>query len=371
MRPYAFMLLASAVFATGCSQSTVVLSETEAVSEMPVVSLPQYVTTEAVEGDVCRIYGNNFRVEGELLNTSTADTGVVSYTDYEGVVQDLSVQTMLDNTDAAEAIRLYMQGDYSAFADYLPADVNTDFVEYYYYSVDGESYMDCFHDTENDVYYSVVPYGDEYLLASSNRMFFVTLHPETVQFDDPTEDPMDYHVRSTYEEMAVANTIMALQGQSGSTQVSSNPTLYVTEADVQKRKDMVAYNDMQWNPDGTSSDSSVTLDTHSAVAQASQWTLQASSPYSYVSNGLKLYGLYGVKSADSFSIQGTVDNLFASERPWVITIKYLDSDNNLLKVHTVDNTDNPIDPSGTGSFSYTLSGETDLSNIAAIQFELY
>ncbi len=360
------------ILLAGCSQVASTTQSEPLVSEnTEQLVLPVYIYTDAVEGDVCRIYDNNFKVEGELMNTDSAKSGTVSYTDYDGIVQDLSVTKMVDTADASDAIRLYIQGDYAAFEEYLPDTVDSSQMEYYYYSVDGESYMNCFYDPVNSVYYSIIPYGEEYLLAESPRRFYLTLHPETIQFKNPAEDPMTYHTRSTYEELAVANTIMALQGEGSSQAAASSNGLYSSETDRQRRQSMIDYNNFNWNPDGTSDDTSVTIDTKSAAAKASQWTLQASSPYSYVNNGLKLYGLYGVKSSDTFSIQGTVDNLFDSERPWVITIKYLDSDSNLVALHTIDKTDDPIPASGTGTFSYTLSGDVDLSSITAIQFDLY
>lgn len=370
MRFKILTLLLLSLAIAGCTTTEDTDAVYEQTTEVEVPVLPIYMYAEDVDGDVCRMYDNNFRIEGSLLTTESADAGVITYTDIDGIVQDIKAVKMIDVSDATNAIELYLQGDYVEFNEYLPDGVNSELTEYYYYSVDGESHMNCIHDAENEMYYSIIPYGQEYLLVSSPRMFYVTMDAETIQFDDPTKDPLTYHVRSVYEEMAVANTIMALQGQRG-VSVSNSSGLYNTEADKQKRRDMVSYNNNTWNPDGTSDGSPDTIDTKSPAAKASQWTLQATSPYSYVTNGLKLYGLYGVKSSDNFSIEGTVQNLFDSERPWVILIKYIDNDGNLIALRAIDNTDTPIHGNGTGTFSYTLSNDVALSSITAVQFDLY
>ena len=374
------VLLLSTAILSACSLNSdtaeqAVTDETDEVignaQDTAYLVLPEYLDSNELDGEVCSLYGINFKLDGDILNDSTADIGVVTYASNKDVITDITASRYVDTGNVTDAVRKMIKGDYAAIDEYLPYDIIGDSLTYYYYSVDGESYMDCVYSEEKDMYYSVVPCLPHYMIVSSSSMFFVTLEPAAITFDNPADNPMTYHTRSTYEETAVANTIRALSERSRSDSSTGDMSLFNTATDKEKRDKMISYGKLTWNLDGTNTLTNDVIDTKSISAKASQWTLKATSQYSYVENGLKLYGLYGTKSNTNFSIQGTVDNLFDSPRPWVIMIKYLDIDSQLLALKVLDYTDSPIPAGGTGTFSCSLSDSVDLNSIAAIQFEMY
>lgn len=341
---------------------------TDVVTE-PLVTLPEYVEVPSRKTDVCSIYGINFKLSGSILNDTGASNGIVTYSSDEDAITDISATRHVDIDSAVYAVSEAIQGCYEPIQEYFSDDMLNADLEYYYYSVAGESYMMYMFAHDTEVYYSIVPCYPNYMVVESTQPFYVTLDPQTIKFGDPGKDPMKKHVRSTYEEQAVTNTLRMLASSGDGD--SSGTSLFNGSADVARRTKMLSYNNIDWNPDGTNNKTADSLDTTSIAAKASQWTLRATSQYTYSENGLKLYGLYGTKSNSSFSVQGTVENLFEDPRPWVIMLKYLDVDSNIVAVKVLDYTKKPIPGNGSGTFSCDITSEIDLGAITAIQFEMY
>ena len=331
------------------------------------------------EGAVVAIKDLHFRIDGELKEQPDDYDTIITYYK-EDIIHTLQYFSVADTVDVKAIIIDFINGDYTEYKELLSINESDECV-YYSYEILGQT-VTLVSDTTTGLYYSIIPVGEEYLLISADTEFYLTEDRITTVLGDPEQTPMVKHTYSTYETQAIANTKALLQesnvgfvatGNYGTTTSNSSVITYTSEADNKTREQMAKYASYKWESDGTSKDTKLSLDLTSAIAKSSQWILSAESVYSWSDNGLKLSGLQATKSSVQFTLKGTVTNLLATERPWVLVIKLLDKDGALLKVEVVDSRSTPLSGCADTEFSIltTSSEDVDINEIKSIQFDIY
>ena len=335
---------------------------------------------EERQGDVVNIYNYKFRVPGTLFEIPSRSASMFNYIALEsGDTLTVSCSQLLDLDAVKEAITDYYYGDFDGLLTYLPVNVQEDNITCYSQSTfDGE--VPILYNEGDETYYMFVVASDVCLLMSSHEMLYLTNDAETVIFGDPSKDPMTYHTYNMYETTAIENTRNKLTDgtyvgtpNDMHTATSQANNDYTSEADNTTRRQMISNASYTWNGDGTSSDTTSTIDITSPTAKASEWVLTTQTSYSYTDNALKLHTLKATRNASMFVVDGSVTNQLSSVRPYVMLIKFLDSDGQLLYVGVVDKRPEPIEGNGVSEWSYTLNSDTgvDLYEVYSLMFELY
>lgn len=348
----------------------------EALEDMH--EIPQSVSP-LYEGDVIKLNGFNFRVEG-IIEEQPADYETSARYYRDDVEKNISYIIMDDSNDIKETIVNYINGYYTEYKICLGLADTGDY-EYYMYDVMDQT-VTVLHDVATDKYYTILPMSEQYMIVTADTEFYLTTDKATIIFGNPEENPMTAHTYSTYELGAITNTQAALRKTDAgfvatnttySPSTSTNVITYTNESDDKTRAQMAKYGEYKWNSDGTSSDTKVTLDLTSAIAKASQWILASDSTYSWSDNGLSVSGLQATKSAEQFTLKGTVSNLLSTERPWVLVVKLLDDKGGLLSVKVVDMRNMPLAGKQKAEFSVLATAKEDIpvEKIKSIQFDIY
>ncbi len=328
------------------------------------------------------------KLNGEVTDSEDSDMGTYTYmsaTNHSSEVFTVErIET--DVTDCRNAVKHFWYGNTDevaevAFNDGVPEDV-----QFYQCTYRGGNTAVVYSESERLYKMIVIGEGEFYLLLSAPDPFVLTYESVTSNFDDPTANPQNYHTYSKYEEWATAATLLELKEREKEGNNSQDPTnpykssevagtsaTYTSKADDAKREQMSKLGNVKWKKDGTSDDSDTHIDITSEQAQKSKWTLTETT-YSYESSGLKIYALSGSRSAESFSVEGTIQNTLNAERPYVVMVKYLDSNNELLGVSVIDRRSSPLKPEGVDKFSVSVTpahDKIDIQRITAVMFEVY
>ena len=236
--------------------------------------------------------------------------------------------------------------------------------------------------TSNGTWYMLVDRDTSFLIVSAPDAFKLTEAGLTVEYGNPVNNPQLHHVYSPYEELASANQIYKLLHPKDDEEIDNPYTsdgsqgshaTFTAPEDDSTRERMVSYSKYKWNTNGTSQDTEMVVDLMSEEARRSQWNLDATA-YSYSANGLSISSVRGSRSNTEFRISGNINNNIDSDRPYVIVIKFLDSDSYLLGLRVIDSRRAPLPPSGVATFNTSISSSIDaiqVQNISAIQFEVY
>lgn len=333
-----------------------------------------------LKGDVVRIYNYNFRVPGTLMEVPASNAGKFSYMYEDGSTHEVTYNTATNVSDVMEELTDYFLGDVTGIGIFLPVSTQSDNLEPYMQTTP-EGAIAIIYNYGDNKYYTIVPMTDIWVCIASEDILSMTEDTETVIFGNPSDDPMTYHTYNMYEITAIENTRNALSDGSyvGSadeslpTAVAGTSSTYTSEADNATRKSMLDYANITWRKDGTSNLTSLTIDTTSPTAKASEWVLTSSSPYAFTDNSLKLHSLRATRNTDTFALEAKITNQLPSERPYVVVIKFLNSDGELLYVGVVDKRLEPIAPNDIAEWQYVLTGDSnvDLLDIYALQFEIY
>lgn len=337
-------------------------------------------TSPLREGAVVAIKDLHFRVDGKLREQPDEYSTIIIYYDEDDISHTLQYVSVADTVDIKAVIVDFIDGNYAKYKELLGI-IDTDACTCYTYEILGQT-VTLLYDETQYLYYSIIPIGDEYLVISADTEFYLTEDRITTVLGDPAKMPMVKHTYNVYETSAITNTKALLQessvgfvatGNNSSTTASSSVVTYTSADDDETRAQMAKYASYKWEPDGTSKDTKLSLDLTSAIAKSSQWILSAESVYSWSDNGLKLSGLQATKSSVQFTLKGTVTNLLATERPWVLVIKLLDQNGSLLKVEVVDSRSIPLAGNGDTEFSIltTTSEGIDVNEIKSVQFDIY
>lgn len=332
------------------------------------------------KGDVVKFNGYKFRISGNLLSTETVSQGYTDYMAFDGNRHSITSQLCYGNEDLLEAIDEYIQGNYEPIKSYLPVSVIDENLTYYLQDTPDGVIAEV-HDEGSQKWFMFVPMTDVYMLLTADDMIMMSRAAETVIFGDPSEDIMDTHTYNMYEVNAVENTRNMLTDGSYtpsdeedmSTEVSGTSATYTSAADNETRKQMLNMGNYTWKPDGTSEDTNMVVDLTSTTAKASEWVLTTSSPYAFADNALRLHSLKVVRNAESFTVTGKLTNQLAAERPYVVIIKFLNSDSELLGLRVIDKRNEKIPANDVADWSYVLNADSGIStgDINALQFEIY
>lgn len=351
--------------------------EADDLSVWDPVEGPEVVYDSGV-GDVVKYNNQKFRVNGSLMSTDTIDSGYADYMIEDGSIHKITMQTCYGVDTLLEYLDLYFEGDYEMLVTMLPVNTTEENLEYYKQETSDGSIAMIYNDGDYK-YYMFVPVTDVYLLITADDIVYWTDSAETVVFGDPSQDPMYNHTFNSYELGAIENTRNKLtdgtyeNNDNITTQVTGTAETYTSSADNEMRKQMLNYGNYQWKPDGTSDSTGMTIDLTSTTAKASEWVLEGSTPYAFTDNALKLHTLKATKSADSFNLTGKITNQIAASRPYVIVIKFLNNDKELLGLRVIDKRNEPIPANDVADWSYVLNldGGIDIAEIRALQFEIY
>lgn len=230
-------------------------------------------------------------------------------------------------------------------------------------------------------YYAFIIYDKEYAIVNSSEYFNITNEKPTVHYGDPSANPQLSHTYSDYETLATENTLNQLKGKDSESSeknpyvsegVAGTAETYTSSTDNSKRKQMTLYANYVWKEDGTSDETSLKVDLTSDEAMKSEWKL-TSTQYAYTTAGLKISSLVANKNADTFTIEGNINNMLDAERPYVLIIKFLSEDRKLVALRVIDKRTEPINSKDVTTFSSALKAEdkVDVSAITSIQFEIY
>lgn len=332
------------------------------------------------KGDVVKFNGYKFRIGGTLLDTESISQGYTDYVAFDGNNHNISSQLCYGNDDLLDAIDAFIQGDYVPIQGFIPVptiDVNLEC----YIQDTPEGVLAEVYDAGSEKWYMFVPLTDVYMLLTADDMIMMSRSAETVIFGDPSRDPMTEHTYSMYESNAIENTRNALTDgeylpsadEDLNTEVQGSSATYTSAADNETRKQMLNMGNYNWKSDGTSEDTNMIVDLTSTTAKASEWVLTTSSPYAFADNALRLHSLKAVRNAESFTVTGKLTNQLSSERPYVIIVKFLNSDSELLGLRVIDKRNEKIPPNDVADWAYVLSADSGVSigDINALQFEVY
>lgn len=335
---------------------------------------------DSKSGDVVTIQGYNFRIPGKLFSVpSVKDTNFSYCSSLDGLTKYVSYSQSSNIDNLLEDLKEYFAGDVTALQSYLPVSTQEENLTCYQQDTSDGSIAVVYNDA-NSHYYMFVPLTEFYICIDSEEMLYYTTDTRTVIFGNPADDPMTYHTYSMYEMTAMQNTINELTDgevdmdlSTLPTDVQSGSTTYTSEADNETRRQMLQYATFNWNEDGTADGTSLVIDTTSETAKASEWILTSSSSYSFTDNSIKLHSLRAARNTETFTVEGKVTNQLSYERPYVLVIKFLNSDGGLLGVGVIDKRSEPIEASNVADWEYVLSSDTgiDLQAITALQFEIY
>lgn len=347
-----------------------------------------------VEGDVVKIEGNKYKLNGTVTAIDADYNGTVYYADIDTKAsKQLNYVEVVDaNTinHFQEALPKYFNGETDGILDLLGTDTPKEEIECYQQTFMG-GVIPVMYDTVREQYCMLLDCSSSFFLLKCSEPFMVTDGRVAVHYADPTSDPLKAHVWNHYELGAIDNTRWKLtegvtydelgnpisgndMSQAGNNNESSDNMndIYRRPSDDTARQTMVSYASKTFDSEGKALDGSVTLDLTSPAAKASEWVLTQTS-YSFTDNGLTINGLSGKRNANEFEISGNVSNMISAERPWVLVVKFLGDSENLLGVRVVDNRSTPIAADGVSNFTVNLDSESgiDFSQITAIQFEVH
>ena len=341
----------------------------------------------SADGDVIALSDSKLRLQinGILTDNTAAQSGIYRYsqTDTERATTLYVEDKSREFNDYIEAYLAYLDGDEYALIErygivYQPNNITACEQSY------KEFRVPILYNEGNSNYYGFVPDGDnKFWVITCEDPFILSTDKVTAHFGDPTKNPLRSHTYSDYEILASENTLRKilesiLNGDSGEIQspyqsdgVVGTSDTYTSTSDNNIRRQMVSYTDYDWDSTGQASGTNMKIDTTSSKAVASEWVLTATS-YGYQNAGLQLLNMHGTKSSTFLEISGSIMNTLATDRPYVIVVKYVDSSRNLLGIDVLDNRSNALLGSSYHSFTSTVySTEVDLDSVHAVQFEIY
>lgn len=360
-------------------KASVSIDEVAVYDEIPAVSETGYVVAVPT-------YDFRIKLNGELSDDSNEETGVYNYVSNETHTQQALYVSKVeaDVTGFRNALKSFWFGDTTALPAYAFSGSVPEDVQFFQCTYRGGNVPVLYSESQSSYVMLISCEGEYFLQLTSAEQFALTDDLVTVAFGDPMANPQSFHTYSKYEEQATTNTLRELKekeenGDSGeatpytTSEVPGTSTTYTSKADDTKREQMSSMSKFAWKKDGTSKDTDLKVDITSEEANKSKWVLTETT-YSYEANGLKLYALSGSRSAETFSIEGTIQNMLNAERPYVLIIKYLDTNNELLGISVVDKRTAPLKPEGVDKFSMSVvpaKDKIDIQRIASMMFEVY
>lgn len=343
------------------------------------------VPMEVEDGDTFKIYGTDvkIKVSGKLTDSSMESYGYYNYSSADGNYSEQFNYELRKNNISQfhNALAGYWRDDPSVLLDFYGIVYEDMDIEYYQQTYKDGNIPIIYHVT-NDIWYMFIDCDDYFIVANAHEPFIISDEKVSVHYGDPNADPMYSHTYSQYESLAAENTRNELldndDGYSSDNPYQSDDVIgtadtYTSTSDNAIRKQMVSYANYTWDANGQSTETSLRIDFTSEEAKKSEWKL-TSTTYSYEYAALKVSMLSGKRDSTTFNVTGNINNTLDTERPFVIVVKFISSEGNLLGIKVLDNRQSPIKPNGVTTFSVTLNTAKDkveIDKIAAVQFEVY
>ena len=369
--------------------ATVTLANDKAQANVSIDRVYEYeelILTDTT-GDIINVNGitDNVKLSGLLADTSDSYAGFVSYTDAEKATHKFMIESKTVNLEVyQEGILDYWNiGSYEKLVTayglvYQPENIVT-----YQQSFNGER-IPVLYNTATNIYYMFVDADVVMYVLSSDMPFLLSDDMVTVHFANPSIEVLDNHNYNMYEVSAANNTKNELLNKGKDKDTEKGPSYessgvvgtadtYTSFADDALRKEMVSYGNFKWDANGEAEGTTLTIDFTSEEAKKSQWTLTENT-YSYTRAGLVVNAVSATRGDESFEVSCNINNTIDTERPFVLVLKYLDSNNKLLGISVLDYRAQPIASKGVALCRKTVT-KTDLNtscnNIVAVQFEVY
>ena len=322
------------------------------------------------------------KISGQLNENNYDNYGYYYYTNPDGVQETIKVD---ENTDRIEELRKYIteywHGQQQNLVEFAAIGSDMSSMTFYQGKKSTAIYPVIYNQVAKQ-YYMILDNDKSYYIISSADPCILTDDKVTAHFGNPSDDPQIRHNYSQYEELAAENTIRELQDKGDkkgskvnnpytSTDISGSHSTYTAEEDNTTREQMLNLGNYKWKADGTANGTQITINTTTAEAKQSQWDITATT-YSYDVNDLRISMLSAQRTNDTFTISGNINNTLNHERPYVMLIKFLDSEGNLLGIRLLDNRANMIPASGVSNFKAIVkSTDMDIAKITSVQFEVY
>lgn len=346
----------------------------------------EYPEIEAVDpaGDVIQMKNSQLKVQisGVLTDREKSEYGRYDYSQIgTNTSKSFFIEDRSSNFDEfKEAYDAYFADNPSMLFDVYGVAYQPENLTYYQQSY-REYTIPIIHNEATKSYYAFLPEGENFYIMSCEDVFNISTEKVTVHYGNPKLDPQMRHTYSDYEELAAKNTIEDLiqkkkeledmESPYVSSGVTGTADTYTSSSDNNLRKQMVSYGDYEWGADGTAEGTTLTIDTTSAKARASEWVLTETT-YAYTNAGLQILNLQGTKSATKLEISGNILNTLETERPYVVIVKYVNEARELVGLEVIDNRTNALLGNSYQSFiSAIYSSNADLDSIVAVQFEVY
>lgn len=345
-------------------------------------------------GDIIKVDGLdlNIKLNGYLTDDSDTYAGQYKYADDSKQANNLYVENKVSNLSKyTEGVLSYWSlGTSDNLMNALGYNYQPDNITCYQQSYKDGNIPVLFNSGTN-LYYMFIEAPTSFYVLSCAQPFAVTDEMPTSKFKDPSIDVLRNHTYSKWEEMAAEATLKELEeaakenSSSDNVTPDSNPysssdvagtaSTYTSTTDNNLRKQMVSYSDYTWGADGTADGTTLKIDTTGEEPIKSQWTLTVTT-YKYTYSGLQLSDMNAKRGTQEFYVSGKITNLIATERPYVIVIKLLDTEGNLLGIKVLDNRATPLaaSPNGSATFEASfLASTTNIKteNVTAVQFEIY
>lgn len=341
------------------------------------------------EGDVIKLSDADVKIQinGICTDSNKDSYGIYKYAQSETKVsQTMTVEHRKQDFEAlSAAYDSYLYGDKMALAKaagIVLEETNAKFFVQHYREFD----VPFVYSEGTLTYTAFIPLNEEFLLVSAKDPFYVSSDKISVHYGDPSQDPQRSHTYSKYEELASLNQIRMLmenkvKDENGvldeidtpyqTSGVLGTAETYTSKADNATRAQLVSYAEYDWKENGTSSETSMMVDTTSVRAKQSEWKL-TSTVYSYEYAGLQLLNLSGQRTSSMLTISGTIMNQVDAERPYVIVVKFIGEDDVLLGLQVIDNRESPLKASAHAEFTASVKAEdVKIADVVAIQFDIY
>lgn len=359
-------------------QASVSIDEISVYSEVPEIDK---------DGDVIGLKDYNIKVKihGVVTDDSMSSYGKYSYCNAEDASSCVFAyeHKAVGYKDFLSALNSYWHGEPEEILDVCSiAHAGSD-VEYYQNSAASGSVPVVYIDSVNLYYMFVDCADDSYMILSAPDPYVLSDEKITVHFGDPSTSPMLSHTYSDYETLAAENTIRSLlDGADEDTDVDNPYTSngisgasvnYTSEAANAVRNQLVSLSNYTFDKDGKSTETSYKVDISSDTAKESEWVL-TETEYDYTNNDLRISTLSGKRTENEFSISGNINNMLDTERPYVVIVKYLDSNGGLLGLSVIDKRATPLAPSDASTFSVIITpvrNNIDIRKITSVMFEAY
>lgn len=321
------------------------------------------------------------QISGALTDSSYQDYGYYHYSDPDNISETVTVLNGDMSPELEQTIHDFWYGSTEAMYAAMTGGGMTANALSYYQCTFNTGNAPMMHDDTANLWYMFVQHGDTYTVVQAPNPFILSDDKLTVHFGDPSVDVPLTHTYSDYETLAAENTIRDLteENSDGEEVTVINPYVsesdgtdtYDTMDDDKRRMQMVQLGEYTWDANGTSVETTMTVDITSQNALKSQWLLTATT-YTYENAGIKISGLTANRSADEFKISGNVNNTLTTERPYVMVLKFIDAKGQLVGIRVLDYRSTKLAPEGVAAFSATIpASEMSIASIASVMFDIY